>query len=96
MTSVISTNGCAGWVLRRRQHEAFDADQKSLGLFDTEQEANRDRSCSREYRVQQAFTAARRFLVTVVVGKTARKSLGFNATLASVCWSNTVKNAISA
>src|SRR5215472_16920590 len=26
----------------------------------------------------------------------ARKSLGFNATLASVCWSNTVINAVSA
>jgi hypothetical protein len=40
MTSVISTNGCAGFVLKRRQrHEAFDGDQKSLGLFDTEQAA---------------------------------------------------------
>ena len=40
MISVVATGGCAGWVLRRRhEFEAFDADQKSLGLFNTEREA---------------------------------------------------------
>jgi hypothetical protein len=40
MTSVISANGCCGFVLKRRhQHEAFDSSCKSLGLFDSEQDA---------------------------------------------------------
>jgi hypothetical protein len=40
MISVISTNGCCGFVLKRRhQFEAFDRDQKSIGLFDNQQDA---------------------------------------------------------
>jgi hypothetical protein len=40
MTSVIGAAGCAGFILNRRdQFEAFDAEQKSLGTFDTEQAA---------------------------------------------------------
>ena len=40
MISVITNGGCAGWVLKRRQQrEAFDAEQKSLGLFNTELDA---------------------------------------------------------
>ena len=40
MTSVISNRGCVGFVVNRRhQFEAFDADQKSLGLFNTAQDA---------------------------------------------------------
>jgi hypothetical protein len=41
MTSVISANGCCGFLLSRgpRGFEAFDADCRSLGLFNTEQEA---------------------------------------------------------
>ena len=38
--AIVSSTGCAGFVLRRRhQFEAFDADEVSLGLFSTEQAA---------------------------------------------------------
>jgi hypothetical protein len=41
MTSVISANGCCGFVLSRgpKGFEGFDSSCKSLGLFDTEQAA---------------------------------------------------------
>jgi hypothetical protein len=41
MTSVISANGCFGFVLSRgpRSFEAFGADCQSLGLYETEQAA---------------------------------------------------------
>jgi hypothetical protein len=35
--AIVSSTGCAGFVLRRRhEFEAFDAEEKSLGLFETE------------------------------------------------------------
>jgi len=35
--AIVSSTGCAGFILRRRhQFEAFDGDEKSLGLFETE------------------------------------------------------------
>jgi len=35
--AIVSSTGCAGFVLRRRhQFEAFDADEQSPGIFETE------------------------------------------------------------
>jgi len=38
--AIVIENNCAGFILRRRhQYEAFDAAEKSLGLFDSEDSA---------------------------------------------------------
>jgi hypothetical protein len=35
--AIVSSTGCAGFILcRRHEFEAFTADEKSLGLFETE------------------------------------------------------------
>jgi hypothetical protein len=35
--AIVSSTGCAGFILcRRHKFEAFDADEKSLGIFETE------------------------------------------------------------
>ena len=35
--AIVSSTGCAGFVLQRRhEFEAFTADEKSLGVFETE------------------------------------------------------------
>jgi hypothetical protein len=41
MTSVTGADGCCGFILKRgpRGFDAFNADCRSLGLFNTEQEA---------------------------------------------------------
>jgi hypothetical protein len=38
--AIVSSTGCCGFVLQRRnEFEAFDANEVSLGLFETEQAA---------------------------------------------------------
>jgi hypothetical protein len=40
MVSIINATGCCGFVLKRRhEFEAYNADQKSLGLYETQQQA---------------------------------------------------------
>jgi hypothetical protein len=35
--AIVIDNSCAGFILSRRQHyEAYDADEISLGIYDTE------------------------------------------------------------
>jgi hypothetical protein len=38
--AIVSSTGCAGFILaRRHQFEAFDADEKSIGTYSTEDAA---------------------------------------------------------